>query len=229
MVPITIHATPQQTNMILRGGNKKRHMKNNNKNIVQGVPGITLYPIKQFRKGEEWKEEGFINSMKNNNSYDKIKKNKIYNERTQFQVLHNNFNKFIKNGMNPSDFNDKIDRYYTSLSNDELIDVRGELKNDYTKFYNDKLEESRVKYKTIRANYQKKQDERRIRNELRERREQNISCLEEKIYTDLEMKENMTYAKCQRRITMIYDILQKGGYSSTNNYINSSREKELVF
>lgn len=220
-----VHATPQQTNMILRGAKKKKHMKNNKKNIVQGAPGITLYPVKRFRKGEEWKEEGFIDSMKNDNGYDNIKKNKVYNERTQFQVLHNNFNKFIKNDMNPSGFNDKIDRYYTTLSNDELET----LKNDYTKFYNDKLEESRVKYKTIRANYQKKQDERRIRNELRERREQNISCLEEKIYTDLEMKVKVTYAKCQRRITIIYDILQKGGYSSTNNYINSSREKELVF
>ena len=220
-----LHATPQQTNMILRGGNKKRHMKNNKKNIVQGAPGITLYPVKRFRKGEEWKEEGFNNSMKNNNSYDKNKKNKIYNERTQFQVLHNNFCKFIKNDMNPSDFNDKLDRYYTTLSNDELET----LKNDYTKFYNDKLKESRVKYKTIRANYEKKQDERHIRNELRERRERNISRLEEKIYEDLKMKESMTYTKCQRRITMIYDILQKGGYSSTNNYINSSREKDIVF
>jgi hypothetical protein len=38
------------SNMILRGGNKRKHMKNNKKDIVQGAPGITLYPVKQFRK-----------------------------------------------------------------------------------------------------------------------------------------------------------------------------------
>ena len=74
MDPIPIHATPEQTNMILRGGKKKKHMKNSKKNIVQGAPGINLYPVKRFRKGEEYKEEGFINSMKNNNRFEKNKK-----------------------------------------------------------------------------------------------------------------------------------------------------------
>ena len=32
--PIPIHATPEQTNMILRGGKKKKHMKNSKKNIT---------------------------------------------------------------------------------------------------------------------------------------------------------------------------------------------------
>jgi len=220
-----LHATIEQTNMILRGGKKKKHMKNNKKNIVQGAPGITLYPVKQFRKGEEWKEGGFINSMKDDNGYDKYEKNKVYNERTQFQILHGNFDKFIKNDMTSSDFNEKLDRYYTSLSNDDLET----LKNDYNKFYNDKLEESRIKYKAIRENYEKKKDERHIRNELRETREKNISRMEDKIYEKLNMKEGITHAKSQRRISMIYDILQKAGYSSANNYINSSSKKELVF
>jgi hypothetical protein len=52
------------------------------------------------------------------------------------QVLHSNFGKFIKDDMDPSDFNDKLDQYYTTLSNDE----HETLNNDYTKFYNDKLE-----------------------------------------------------------------------------------------
>jgi hypothetical protein len=225
MAPIPLHATIEQTNMILRGAKKKKHMKNNKKNIVQGAPGITLYPVKQFRKGEEWKETGFINSMKNNNSYNKGDKIKIYNERTQFQVLHGNFDKFIKKDMTPSDFNDKLDRYYTSLSNDELET----LKNDYTKFYNDKLDESRVKYKAIRANHDKKKNERRVRNELREQRESNIYRMEEKIYEKLEMSKGITHAKSQRRISMIYNILLNSGYTSPNNYIYSSSDRELVF
>ena len=127
--------------------------------------------------------------------------------------------------MTPSDFNDKLDRYYTSLSNDDLET----LKNDYTKFYNGKLEESRVKYKAIRENYKKKKDERHTRNEIREQRESNIYRMEEKIYDKLNMKEGITHAKSQRRISMIYDILQKAGYSSANNYINSSSDRGLVF
>ena len=219
-----IHATVQQTNIILRGGVKKKHMKNNKKNIVQGAPDINLYPVKKFRKGEEWKEESFIKSL-NNNNYNKHKKNKVYNERTMSQVLRSNFNKFLKNGMNPSEFNDKLEKYYNHLNNDELESLR----ENYSKYYNNSLEQSRAKYKNIRDNYENKKKERQARNEIREQRERNISLLEEKIYIDLNMKENMTYAKCQRRINMIYTILQKAGYSSIDNYINSSSDKEIVF
>ena len=219
-----IHATVQQTNIILRGGERKKHMKNSKKNIVQGAPSIDLYPVKQFRKGEEWKEGAFIKFL-NNNNYNKHKKNKVYNERTMSQVLHGNFNKFIKNGMNPNDFNEKLEKYYSHLNDGDLENLR----NDYAKFYNDKLEESRAKYKAIRDKYEKKKKERQERNEIREQRERNISRLEEKIYENLEMKKGVTHAKIQRRINMIYTILQKAGYSSVDNYINSSSDKEIVF
>jgi hypothetical protein len=225
MTPVPLHATIEQTNMILRGGKKKKHMKNSKKNIVQGAPAISLYPVKQFRKGEESKEEGFINSMKNSNGYDKHKKNKVYNERTMSQVLHGNFDKFIKNEMTPSDFNDKLDRYYTSLSNDDLET----LKNDYAKFYNDKLEESRVKYKAIRANHDKKKAVKARRIGKYEDRQKTITRLEDKIYKDLEMDKKMTHGKIQKRIDIIYNILLKSGYTSPHNYIYSSNAKELVF
>jgi len=219
-----IHATVEQTNIILRGGNKKKHMKNSKKNIVQGAPDINLYPVKQFRKGEEWKEGAFINSL-NNNNYNKHKKNKVYNERTMSQVIHGNFNKFIKNGMKPNDFNEKLNKYYNHLNDNDLENLR----TDYAKFYNDKLEESRAKYKAIRDKYEKKKKERQTRNEIREQRERNISLLEEKIYDNLEMNKGMTHAKCQRRINIIYNVLQKAGYSSVDNYINSSSDNEIVF
>ena len=44
--------------------------------------------------------------------------------------------------------------------------------------------------------------------------------------TELKMDEGVTQVKCQRRISMIYDILQKSGYSSADNYINSSSKRE---
>ena len=48
-----IHATPEQTSIILRGHKRKKHMKNKYKNITNSSPGITLYPSRQFKKNTQ--------------------------------------------------------------------------------------------------------------------------------------------------------------------------------
>ena len=202
---------------------KKKHMKNSKKNIIQGAPGITLYPMK-FRKGEEYKEEGFINSMKNNNRFEKNKKNTVYNERTQYQVLRSLFVKNAKEDIKPHEYNDKLDRY-SNLNNDDLV----KLQSEYAKFYNDKLQESRAKYKAIRENYEKKKAVKAQRIDKYEERQRTITRLEEKIYDDLNMEERFTHAKVQKRIDIIYNILLKSNYTSPKQYIYSSSDRELVF
>ena len=49
---VTLHATPEQTSVILRGSKKKKHMKNKHKNVTNSSPGITLYPSRQWKKNQ---------------------------------------------------------------------------------------------------------------------------------------------------------------------------------
>ena len=69
-----IHATPEQTSIILRGHKRKKHMKNKNKNITNSGPGITLYPSRQFKKNTHGVEDQYHNSMKQHKGFDKKKK-----------------------------------------------------------------------------------------------------------------------------------------------------------
>ena len=110
-------------------------------------------------------------------------------------------------------------------SNDELEN----LKSGYAKYYNSKVNESRLKYKTIRENYEKKKEILSQRVGKRESRENTINLLNQKLYKDLKMEEKTTHAKIQKRIDIIYTILLKSGYTNVNHYINSDSDKELVF
>ena len=49
----TIHATHEQTNLILRGGKRKKHMKNKHKNITNSPPGIVLYGSRKYKKNSD--------------------------------------------------------------------------------------------------------------------------------------------------------------------------------
>ena len=221
---VTLHATPEQTSNILRDAKKKKHMKNKHKKISKSAPGITLYPSRKWKKNTPDTEEKYHNSMKQNNGFDKKKKNMVYKEKEFYQILQSKFGVNIKEKITPSQYNVKLGNYQ-NLSNDELEN----LKSGYAKYYNSKVNESRLKYKTIRENYEKKKKILSQRVEKREARENTINRLNKKLYEDLNMKENITHAKTQKRIDMIYTILNKSGYISVNHYINSDSDKELVF
>ena len=66
----TIHATPQQTNMVLRGYKRKNHMKNHNKNIVKGSPEIIInsqkYDYNFAKKNTLFFSISEISTLKNN-------------------------------------------------------------------------------------------------------------------------------------------------------------------
>ena len=111
-----IHATPQQTNIILRGYKRKNHMKNHKKNIVKGSPDITLYPSRKWKKYSENQQVKYHESMKNNNGFNKKKKNIVYNERNQYQIIRSKFDEFYKRDMSLVDFNEKIDKYSSILA-----------------------------------------------------------------------------------------------------------------
>ena len=209
---VMIHATPQQTNTILRGYKKKNHMKNHNKNIVKGSPEITLYPSRQWKKYSENQQEKYHTSMKNNNGFDKKNKNIVYNERTQYQILRSKFEEFYKRDMTPEDFNEKVDKYYSEMNSTESQNIK-----------------SGIKYKEIRNKYDEKTKIKSIKKEKRDYRESVINRLEDKIYDDLKMKEKMNHTKALIRIDMIKNILIKSGYSSVNHYINSGNDKDIVF
>ena len=199
-------------------------MKNKNKNITNSEPGITLYPSRQFKKNTQDVEDQYHNSMKKNKGFDKKKKNMIYKEKGIYKVLESRFGMNIKKDITPSNFNEKLGRYQ-NLSNDELKN----LKSSYARYYNSKVNESRLKYKTIRDKYEKEKEIQSQRNEKRNTREKNIDRLMKHLYENLKMNEKFTNAKVQKRIDLIYDILSKSGYTSVNHYINSYSDKELEF
>ena len=219
-----IHATPEQTSIILRGHKRKKHMKNKNKNITNSAPGITLFPSRQFKKNTQDVEDQYHNSMKQNKGFDKKKKNMIYKEKTFYQVIQSKFDENIKENITPDEYSVKLGNYQ-NLNNDELEN----LKSGYAKYYNSKVNESRLKYKTIRENYEKKKEILSQRVGKRESRENTINLLNKKLYKDLKMEEKTTHAKIQKRIDIIYTILLKSGYTNVNHYINSDSDRELVF
>ena len=220
-----IHATPQQTNIILRGYKRKNHMKNRNKNIVKGSPEITLYPSRKWKKYSENQQVKYHESMKNNNGFNKKKKNIVYNERNQYQIIRAKFDEFYKRDMSLVDFNDKIDKYYSEMNSTESENI----KSAYSKFCCKKRVESELKYKEIQVKMKKKKIIKSIKKEKREYRESVINRLEDKIYKDLKMEEKMNHTKAIKRIDIIKNILMKSGYSSVDQYINSDSDKDIVF
>ena len=220
-----IHATPEQTNMILRGYKNKNHMKNYKKNIVKGSPEITLYPSRQWKKYTENQQDKYHTSMKNNNGFDKKNKNIVYNERTQYQIVRSKFEEFYKRDMSPEDFNEKVDKYYSEMNSTESQNI----KSAYAKFCNIGHIKSGIKYKQIRNKYDEKKKIKSIKKDKRDYRESVINRLEDKIYDDLNMKEKMNHTKALKRIDMIKSVLMKSGYSSVEQYINSDSDKDIVF
>ena len=222
---VTIHATPQQTNTILRGYKQKNHMKNRKKNIIKGYPEITLYPSRQWKKYTENQQDKYHTSMKNNNGFDKKKKNIVYNERTQYQILRSKFEEFYKRDMTPEDFNEKVDKYYSEMNSTESQNI----KSAYSKFCHNGNIKSGIKYKEIRNKYDEKTKIKSIKKEKRDYREGVVNRLEDKIYDDLNMNEKMNHTKALKRIDIIKNVLMKSGYSSVNHYINSDSDKDIVF
>lgn len=220
-----IHATPKQTNMILRGYKKKNHMKNKYKNITKGSQEITLYPSPKWKKISEKEQEKYYNFMKNNKGFNKKNKNTIYIERNQYQILRSKFNEFYKRDMSSDDFNEKIEKYYSNMNSTESENI----KSEYNKFINNQRIESEIKYKQIRSKHDEKIKLKSIKQEKRINRENIIKRLEDKIYKDLNMDENMNYTKNLKRINIIQNLLMKYGYLSVEQYINSDCDKDIVF
>ena len=102
-----IHATPQMTNIMMRGKETKKHMKNKYKKVVKGSKPITLYPSPQWKKYSGDRQEKYHNSMKQNNGFNKKHKNTVYNEGNKYQVLRAKFDGFYKDGKSSSDLMNK--------------------------------------------------------------------------------------------------------------------------
>ena len=59
--------------------------------------------------------------MKNNKGFDKKNKNKIYNEKTFFQIMKSVFPDKYKNNMNPVKYNEYMDKYIEISYIDTII------------------------------------------------------------------------------------------------------------
>ena len=163
--------------------------------------------------------------MKNNKGFNKKNKNTIYIERNQYQILRSKFNEFYKRDMSSDDFNEKIEKYYSNMNSTESENI----KSEYNKFINNQRIESEIKYKQIRSKHDEKIKLKSIKQEKRINRENIIKRLEDKIYKDLNMDENMNYTKNLKRINIIQNLLMKYGYLSVEQYINSDCDKDIVF
>ena len=222
-----IHATPQMTNTLMRGGKKKKHMKNKYKNIVQGSKPIPLYSSPQWKKSSDDIQEKYHNSMKNNNGYDKKHKNIVYNERNKFQVLRAKFPEFYKQGMTTTGFNEKIDKYHSDMKPTESDNI----KSAYAKFIKDKLEKRKEKKEMIEARSEyRKAVKNKIKSE-REGREIVFRQLEKDVDSKLGIKylESIPNHKLIRRSDMINSVLKRNGYNSVYDYIHGGTELNYKF
>ena len=185
-----IHATHEQTNLILRGGKRKKHMKNNKKNTTNTSPSIVLYPSPQWKKRSEHEQNKYHDRMKNNKSFNKKNKNMIYNEKTLSKVLKSKFsdmyngntlntdfkdkfsNKFKKN-VTQYQYNEYIDKY-VNLTSDELTN----LKDAYLNYYNNRKSKYEEKKQNIMKKHKAKKD---LKHEMREKREERVLVLNSKL------------------------------------------------
>ena len=222
-----IHATPQMTNIIMRGGKKRKHMKNKHKKVVKGTKPITLYPSPQWKKYSDDKQEKYHNSMKNNNGYDKKHKNVVYNERNKFQVLREKFPEFYKQNMSASDFNEKVAKYYSDMNSNESDNI----KLAYAKFIKDKLEKRKSKKEMIEARSKYRKSVKNKRKSERESREIDLRQLEKDVDSKLGIKysEPIPYYKLVRRNEMIDSVIKRNGYNSVYAYIHGGKELNYKF
>ena len=222
-----IHATPQMTNVLMRGKKSRKHMKNKYKNVVKGSKSITLYPSPQFKKYSEDKQEKYHTSMKQNNGFDKKHKNVVYNERNKFQVLREKFDEFYKQGMSSSDFNDKVDKYHSDMNQTESDNI----KSTYSKFLQRKKEEQKNKKEMIEARSEYKKELKNSVKDEREKREITYRQLEKDVDSKLGIKysEQIPNHKLIRRNEMIESVLKRNGYNSVYSYIHGGKELNYKF
>lgn len=222
-----IHATPQMTNQILRGGKKKKHMKNKHKNIVKGSPGITLYPSPKFKKYSEDKQEKYHNSMKNNKGFNKKHKNVVYNERNKYQVLRAKFDDFYKQGMSSHDFSEKVDKYHSDMNSTESDNI----KSAYAKFISNKLEQRKAKKEMIEARCKYKKEVKNVEKDKRESREFTFRQLVKDVESKLGIKhsEPIQNRKIIRKNEMIDSVIKRNGYNSIYSYIHGGGELNYKF
>ena len=157
-----IHATHEQTNLILRGGKRKKHMKNNKKNTTNSSPSIVLYPSPQWKKRSEHEQNKYHDRMKNNKSFNKKKKNMIYNGNTLSKVLKSKFSNKFKKNITPYQYNEYIDKY-ENLTSDELTN----LKDAYLNYYNNRKSKYEEKKQNIMLNHKNKKE---LREKIRLKR-----------------------------------------------------------
>ena len=172
----TIHATHEQTNLILRGGKRKKHMKNNKKNATNSSPSIVLYPSPQWKIRSDYQQAKYHDRMKNNKSFNKKKKNMIYNGNTLSEAKKSLISKFPRKYMDkftPTKYDEYIDKY-GSLPIDELTNI----KDAYLNYYNNKMLQSKEKHEKIMKKHKAKKD---IKNKMREKREERVLVLNSKL------------------------------------------------
>ncbi len=222
-----IHATPQMTNVLMRGKKSRKHMKNKHKNIIKGSKPITLYPSPQFKKYSEDKQEKYHTSMKQNNGFDKKHKNVVYNERNKYQVLREKFDEFYKQGMSSSDFNEKVDKYHSDMND---IDSNN-IKSSYSKFLLKKKEDRKIKKEMIEARSEYKKEVKNKSKNERESREITYRQLEKDVDSKLGIKysEQIPNHKLIRRTEMIESVLKRNGYNNVYAYIHGGKELNYKF
>jgi hypothetical protein len=230
---VTIHATHEQTNMILRNKKTKNHMKNKHKNIVNGSPEITLYPSPQWKKNTEDIQEKYHNSMKNNKGFDKKNKNKIYNEKTFFQIMKSLFPDKYKNNVNPVKYNEYMDKYIED--SDKLNAEECEnLKSAYLKYYNRCEIQSKLKYAEIIKKHKEKKSMREKIQMDRQARINTINSMNEKLDDTFKIKGNrnkkiLTTDKFYKVFNRTQEILKNNNYSTIDQYVNDKNAKPLQF
>ena len=177
-----IHATPEQTNIILRStsdhtGKRKKHMKNNKKNANNSSPSIVLYPSPQWKKRSEYQQSKYHDSMKNNKSFNKKKKNMIYNGNTLSEAKKSLIGKFPRKYMDkftPTKYNEYIDKYGSWI----LIDELNNIKDLYLNYYNNKI----MQYKEKREKIMKKHEmKKNLKKLLYNKREERLLVLNSKL------------------------------------------------
>ena len=207
----TIHATHEQTNLILRGGKRKKHMKNNKKNTTNSSPSIVLYPSPQWKIRSEYQQAKYHDRMKNNKSFNKKKKNMIYNGNTLSEAKKSLIGKFPRKYMDkftPTKYNEYIDKY-GNLPSDELTNI----KDAYLNYYNNKT----MQYKEKHEKIMKKHEMKKILNKLLyNKREERLLVLNSKLNN---MKMGGSISQMERKQferARMYNIINQ--YNQFYNY-----------
>ena len=215
----TIHATHEQTNLIIRGGKRKKHMKNNKKNTINSSPSIVLYPSPQWKKRSEHEQNKYHDRMKNNKSFNKKKKNMIYNGNTLSEAKKSLIGKFPRKYMDkftPTKYNEYIDKY-GNLPSDELNNI----KDAYLNYYNNKIMQYKEKHKKIMKKHEMKKNLKKL---LYNKREERLLVLNSKL-DNMNMGGNISQMERKQfeRARMSY-IIDQCNQFYTYEYIDGIKQ-----